>query len=454
MATLTSQNPYTFEINASIETISRQELDTKITLAHETFLTWKQTSFLERRQLFLNLARLIEAQKSSLALTETQEMWMLHSASVRWLENGAKNITWFALHAQEFISEEHFEENGVIAKMIYDPLGVIFWIAPWNFPFNQVLRAAVPNIIAGNTVVYKHASNCPLSALKLEELFLEAGFPQGVYQNIFVSSSESEYILSKKEIVGVNITWGVTAGKNIASLAGSYLKRAILELWGNDAFIVCDTANIDHVARQALLARIANAWQKCNASKRFIVPEKYYDEFLTSLTKHTQALKVGDPMDPNTELWPLAKKELVEEIDSQVKKTIWEGARLLTWGYIPDRQWYFYTPTILADVTPKMTSFQQEIFGPVASVIRVKDLDEAVKIANQSDFWLCACVYGDNQTQIQEVASKIETWMVFLNTPAGSKAQLPYGGVKNSGYGKENGPEGLRAFTNKKVIVG
>ncbi|RKW21857.1 NAD-dependent succinate-semialdehyde dehydrogenase [Candidatus Gracilibacteria bacterium] len=453
MTKLQSINPFTEELNAEFDLISREELSEKIDTAHKAFLEWKKTPNSRKKELMLKLADTIEAEQDELAKIETKEMGMLYTFSFAGLTKTANLIRWFANNFENILKSEEFETNGLKVQTQYDPLGVIYGIAPWNFPFNQVLRAAVPNILAGNTTIYKHASNTPIAGAKIEELFLKAGFPVGIYQNLFVLPSESEYILSRKEVAGVNLTGSEGAGSAIGALAGKYLKPSVLELGGNDAFIVLKTDNIKKIAEEAIKARISNNGQKCNSSKRFIVLEKYYEDFCKYAVEYTKTLKIGDPMQAETQIGPMAKEFLLNEIDSQVQKTVKEGAKLLIGGKRIDRKGYFYEPTILADVTPEMTSYKEEIFGPVASIIKVKDVDEAIELANKSDFGLCGAVYGDDSEEILEVAKRIETGMVFLNKPAASQASLPFGGVKKSGYGKENGPEGLKAFTNKKVIV-
>jgi succinate-semialdehyde dehydrogenase/glutarate-semialdehyde dehydrogenase len=335
---------------------------------------------------------------------------------------------------------------------MYEPIWVLYGIAPWNFPFNQVLRAAIPNILAGNTVIYKHASNVPMAGEMIEKLFLEAGFPEWVYQNIFISSSESEHILSKEEIKWVNLTGGEFAGQAIGSLAGKNLKPAVLELGWNDAFIVCDSNDLDAVALAAVKARNSNGGQKCNSSKRIIVTEKNYEEFKSHFVKHMETQKVWDPMLADTNVPPLSSQKLVEEIHNQVERTVADWGKLLVWGKKIEGKWNLYAPTIL-EVDETMTSYKEEVFGPVASLIKAKDLDDAVRIANNSDFGLCGCVFWDNSEQTRTVARQIHTGMVFINKPAWSKASLPFGWVKKSGFWKENWAEGLKAFTNKKVIV-
>jgi len=453
MRTIKSVNPFNEEINWEFELLDRESIDEKINIANEAFLEWKNIDVEEKKSLYLNLANLLEENYEEIAKLETLEMWMLYAHSKAWIKKSANLIRWFVNNFEEVLNSEDYETEWVNVRTQYDPIGVLFWVAPWNFPFNQVLRAAIPNTLVWNTVVYKHASNVPMCAAKIEELFLQAGFPVWIYQNIFVSSSESEYILSKKEIKWVNLTWWEVAWVAIWSFAWKYLKPSVLELGWNDAFIVCDTNDLEWVAKEAVKARIANNWQKCNSSKRFIVREEQYDDFCNYFTNFTEELVIWDSFEETTQIWPMAKSDLCDEIDLQVRKTVLEWAILLTWGHKIDRKGYFYAPTVLKDVTPDMTSYKEEVFWPVASIIKVKDLDEAIKIANNSDFGLCGCVYWDDYNQTLEVASKIETWMVFINNPAWSKASLPFGWVKKSGYWKENWAEWLKAFTNKKVIV-
>lgn len=287
-----SINPFTEEVNAEFSLLTREELDAKIDLAYENFKTWKNVPKSEKKALFLKLADVIDSHRAELAEIEMKEMGMLYQYSFAGLEKTANLIRWFANNFEEILAEKTFETNGLKVKSQFDPIGVIYGIAPWNFPFNQVLRAAVPNILAGNTTIYKHASNTPMAGAKIEELFLEAGFPKGIYQNIFISASESEYILSRKEIQGTNLTGSEGAGSQIGALAGKYLKRSVLELGGNDAFIVGTTNNLQKIAKEAVKARISNNGQKCNSSKRFLVPEKYYEDFCKHAVEFTKNLKI------------------------------------------------------------------------------------------------------------------------------------------------------------------
>jgi succinate-semialdehyde dehydrogenase/glutarate-semialdehyde dehydrogenase len=448
-----SINPYNGNINQTFETLEDKEINTKIELAHKAFLDRNHTPVTRRKELMYKLANIIEANLESIALLETIEMGRIYTQAIWWLKWTAWLIRRFADHVEEILGDEYFNAENVVWHIQYDPIGVIFGVAPRNFPYNQVLRAAIPTILAGNTIVYKHASNVPLCWQKIEDLFKEAGFPEWIYTNLYITSSQTEFILSHPYIAWTNLTGWEWAGKSVWSLAGKYLKPSVLELGGNDAFIVLEHKDMDHLVIDAVNARINNAGQRCNSSKRFIVLEQHYDQFCQKMSQTMSQLKIWDPMDPQTQLWPLAKKELVEEIHKQVQETISQWATLLTGWYIPDIPWCFYAPTVLANVTSHMTSYQQEVFGPVASIIKSSSVSESIKIANDSEFWLCACVYGDDIEVCKSVAKEIQAGMVFINNPAWSKANLPFGWIKKSGYGKENWPEWLKAFTNKKVIV-
>ncbi len=453
MPKISSINPYSGETHATFETLTDQQIQQKIENAQSAFSHWKNTSFTERRDMFHSLADVIEEDYEETAKLQTQEMWMLYSASLQGMKWTITLIRWFADNAETYLGAQDYELNGTQGKMLYDPLGVIFGIGPWNFPYNQILRAAVPNILAGNTQLYKHASNVPLCALQIEKWFLQAGFPEGVYQNLFMSSAQSEFVISHKYVKWVNLTGGERAWSVIGALAGKYLKPSVLELGGNDPFVVASHKDTKKMAVEAVKCRNANGGQKCNSSKRFIVPGVYYDEFVAEMTEVMKSQKIGDPMQAETQIPPMARTDLVQEIDDQVQQTLQEWARLMCGGKILWDRWEYYAPTVLADVTPEMTSYRQEVFGPVASIVRVKDIDEAIHIANESEYGLSAAVYGDDEQECRLIAERLEGGMIFINQWAASKPHLSFWWVKKSGYGKENGPEGLRAFTNKKIII-
>lgn len=453
MSTLTSRNPYTNEINATFETISDAELISRIEQAEHAYHDRKTTSWSERRSLFLRLADILERDIEHHARLETIEMGRLYGIAVSGMKGTVNLIRRFANNAEQILAHEPITDEWLTWHIQYDPIGVIYGIAPWNFPYNQLLRAAVPNILAGNTQVYKHASNVPLCAQEIEKLFIEAGFPEWVYTNLFISSSQSELVISHKAIKGINLTGGERAGSIVWALAGKYLKPSVLELGGNDAFVVLDHKDTDAMVALAVSCRISNGGQRCNASKRFIVLEQYYDSFIEKMWIYMHNLIVGDPMNPDTQISSLALPSLLEEIHSQVTESIAQGARLVTGGTIIDQERLIYAPTVLADVTPDMRCYQEEIFWPVASIIKAKNVADAIAIANNNDLWLSAVVCGDDVDECRRVAAQLEWGMIFINQPAGSKASLPFWWVKKSGYGKENWPDGLKTFTNKKAII-
>lgn len=453
MAKLQSINPYTEELNAEFETLTLEEVHRKIEKAHEAYLTWKETPSSYKKELFLKLADELEKDIEESSKLETIEMGMLNHVSKAGLQKTVNLIRWFANNFEEILKETYYETEWLKVKEMYDSIWVIFWVAPWNFPFNQLLRAAVPNILAGNTQVYKHSSNVPLVALKIEELFKKAGFPEWVYQNIFVSSSLSEDIIKHKYIAWVNLTGSEWAGSAVWSLAGKYLKPSVLELGGNDAFLVLENSDMNQVIEYAVNARVRNGWQACNSSKRFLIPETLYNEFVEKYTKAMSELVIWDPMDEKTQLQPLSSKKSVLDIEKQVERAVASGAKITTGWKALDRKWFFFPATVLVDVTKETSSFNEEIFGPVASVMKYKDIQEAIELANGTDFWLSAVVFGNDQTEAIEVAKKLDGGMIFINNIAGSRASLPFGWVKKSWYGKENGPDGLKSFTNKKVVI-
>ncbi len=453
MSKIQSINPFTEELNWEFETLNLEQINQAIEKAHEAYKTWKNTSFLYRKQLFLKLADVLEDDIESCSRLETIEMGMLNYVSKAGLLKTANLIRWFANNFEEILKEREYETEWLKIKEIYDPIWVIFWVAPWNFPFNQLLRAAVPNILAWNTQIYKHSSNVPMIAIKIEELFKKSGFPEWVYTNVFVSSSLSEHIISNKYIAWVNLTGSETAGSAVWALAWKYLKPSVLELGWNDAFIVLENSNLDKVVELAVNGRTRNWWQACNASKRFIIPENIYEIFLQRYQTAMESLIVWDPMDENTGLQPLSTEKAIRDIENQVSRAIKTWARLITWWKRVDRKWFFFEATILADVTPSVSSFNEEIFGPVASVIKYKTIEEAIKLSNWSDFGLSAVVVWNDEKEAIEIWKKLDWGIIFINMIAWSRASLPFGWVKKSGYWKENWPEGLKAFTNKKVII-
>lgn len=449
-----STNPYTQEITKTYEVMDWDHVESKINQAHDAFHARKKTSFEERKQLMNSLAKIMQEQFEDLAKLDTQEMGMLYKDAKGDITKSASNITYFAENAETLLAPKSFNQNDLKGEIIYQPKGVIFSVMPRNYPFNQVLRSAIPNIMAGNVVLMKHASNVPQIAEKIEQLFIKAGFPNGVYTNLFLPHEFTEKIIAHPLVIGTNVTGSESIGKQIGSLAGKYLKPSILELGGNDSFIVLETTDLDAIIKQAIKGRFSNYGQKCNSSKRFIVIQSMYDQFCEKFTAAVDQLIVGDPMNDLTDIGPLAKASAVKDIDEQVKQSISKWAILLTGG----QPWSvfgpnFYLPTVLKDVVQGMKVFDEEVFGPVAPIIKAKDLNDIIRLANQSVYGLWCSIFGDNKEDKEYIAQNIEVSNAFIDKVVTSYAFLPYGWIKNTWYGKELSEHGLKAFMNEKIIV-
>ena len=445
-------SPINWEIIEKYEYLTDKELEEKISLAWEAFQKWKDTPISKRAELFKNLAKIMLEQKEELAKLNTIEMWLIYKNALWDVSKSASGTMYFSEYAKKWLADIEFKEWGLKWKRVFEPLGVIYTISPWNFPYNQVFRNAVPNILAWNVVLSKHASNVPQVARKIEELFLQAGFPKWIYQNLQVSASKSEKIISDFRVKWVNITWWDKAWRKIWELAGKYLKPSILELWGNDPFILLDTKNIDEIVDLAVKWRMSSCGQKCNSSKRFIILEQFYDEFVEKFTNKMKSLKIWNPFE-DVDVWPLAKEELLDELEELINESIKDWAKLKTWWKRLNKKWFYFPPTVLCEVRPWMKIFEEETFWPVAPIIKAKDLDEAICLANNSKFGLASAIITNDKEKFNYIASKLEIWNVFWNKIPTSYPFLPYGGIKNSGYGKELGERWMKNFTNEKVIV-
>jgi len=446
-------NPSNEEILYEYDYINRKELDKKIKKANIAYKSWKNTSYKERKQKFKKLASLMLDNKEELAKLDTLEMWMLYSGA---LWDVSKTATWISYVAdifEKWIKPIKFSEWWISWKRVFEPIWVLYSISPWNFPYNQVFRNATSNIIAWNVILSKHASNVVWVARKIEELFLQAGFPEGVYQNIEISSSESEYIISHNFIKWVNITGWDRAWRAVWELAWKNLKPSILELGWIDPFILIDTKNLDQTIKLAQTWRLSSCGQKCNSSKKFIIVEKYYDEFCNKLADSFSKLKIWDPFEKDTIIWPVASLWAIKELEKITENAIKDWAKLLTWGKRKDIKWYYFEPTIICNVEVENSLFDTETFGPIASVIKASDKNHAIELANNSKFWLTACIISDDIKTFEEVAEKLETWNVFHNKIPTSYPFLPYGWVKNSWYWKELWERWIKNFCNEKVIV-
>lgn len=446
-------NPANWELLEKYNYINREELDFKIQRWNEAFKKWKLTSFEERKNLFLKLASLMIDKKENLAKTSTKEMWMLYKNSLWDVSKSASWITYFANNFSNILNEKEFSEWWISWKIIFEPLWLIYSISPWNFPYNQVFRNAVPNILAWNTILSKHASNVVWCSRLIEELFLEAWFPVWVYQNLVISSNDSEYIISNNLVKWTNITWWDKAWRIVWKLAWEYIKPSILELWWNDPFLLLDTNDLDKIVELAVVWRLTSCWQKCSSSKRFIILEKYYEDFCNKLKEKFESLIIWDPFDEKTDIWPLAKIELLDELEYMVEDSLSKWAKLLTWWKRLSKKWFYFKPTIVSEVRSWMKLFDEESFWPVASIIKADNINDAIEKANNSRFWLASTVITADKDLFNDVSKKLETWNVFWNKIPTSYPFLPYWWVKDSWYWKELWENWLKNFVIEKVIV-
>lgn len=450
--TITSINPATNETIETYTPMTKDQTISAIGKADEAYQEWKNSSFEERRKAILSFANQLRERKEEFAKLITLDMGKRISESRDEIEFCAEIAEFYANNAEEFLADQPMSDVDADAYIHFEPIGVLMGVMPWNFPFYQVTRFAAPNIMAGNTVMVKHASNVPQCADAIEKLFRECGLSDGVYTNLFIPSEFVEAIVSDSRVQGVSLTGSEKAGAAVAALAGKNLKRSVLELGGNDPFIVLEDADIEKTVELAVKGRMMNAGQSCVASKRFILLESIADEFLERFKEAMGSLEMGDPTDEETTLAPLSTESAAVQLQEQVQSSVDAGATVLLGGDRPDREGAYFNPTILTDVTPDMPTFDQELFGPVATVYVVKDEAEAISLANQSSYGLGGSVYTNDKERGQRVAEQIETGMVFLNQPTNSQAELPFGGIKNSGYGRELSHLGILEFVNKKLV--
>ncbi len=450
--TITSINPATNKTLETFESLSKDETMAAVAKADDAFRDWRQTSFDHRKNIILKFASQLRERADEFARLITLDMGKRISESQREIEYCAEISEFYANGAETFLADQSMELEGVDAYIQYAPLGVLMGVMPWNFPFYQVTRFATPNIMAGNVVMVKHASNVPQCAQAITELFTACGLPEGVYTNLFIPTEFVEAIVSDRRVQGVSLTGSEKAGAAVAAVAGKNLKRSVLELGGNDPFIVLEDADLAKTVELAVKGRMVNAGQSCVASKRFIVVEAVADEFLAEFKEQMANVTMGDPMEEATTLAPLSSEAAAVQLQEQVQATIDAGATVLLGGDRPDREGAFFNPTILTGITPDMPSFDQELFGPVASVYIVKDEAAAIELANHSSYGLGGSVYTNDVQRGRRVAEQIETGMMFVNQPTRSQAELPFGGIKNSGYGRELSHLGILEFVNKKLI--
>lgn len=445
-------NPTTGAVLQTFAPLSEAELEMKVVLAGRAFQAWRQTSFRERAEKMRRAADLLDSEKQRWAELMTIEMGKPIKAAVAETEKCAWVCRYYADHAEEFLADRMEVTDAGRSFVRYRPLGPVLAIMPWNFPFWQVFRFAAPGLMAGNVGLLKHASNVPQCALAIEEIFRRAGCPEGVFQTLLIGAGRVAGLLADPRIVAATLTGSTPAGQSVAETAGRHLKKCVLELGGSDPFIVLPSADLDKAARTAVQARVINNGQSCIAAKRFIVHQDIAAAFEERFVQQMAALKVGDPLDPSNDVGPLATPSIAAEVDEQVRQTVAAGGRLLLGGRRLDGPGNFYAPTVISHVPAGSPAYSDEIFGPVAGLFYVSSLDEAIHLANDCIFGLGASAWTNDPQEQEQLINEVEAGCVFINGMVKSDPRLPFGGVKQSGFGRELSQEGIREFVNVKTV--
>jgi len=450
--TYQSVNPSTGKTLQTFTLLTDTQLEAAIDTAATCFETWKHKTYAERAVVMSKAAALLHERADEFAQLATLEMGKRINEARGEVEFSADILAYYAKNAETFLAPVELHPILGEAHMESSPIGVIFGVEPWNFPYYQLARVAGPHLMAGNVLMVKHAGIVPQCARAFEKLWIEAGAPAGLYTNLLITHEQSDHVVDDPRIKGVALTGSVAAGESIAARAGQHLKVSSMELGGSDAFIVLEDADLEHTIKWAVWGRMYNAGQTCCAAKRFIVVDTLAEKFLAQFQAALVALTPGDPMDEKTTLGPLSTEDALVQLLKQVDGAISNGATLLIGGKRIDRPGSFMEPTILTDIMPENPAFREEFFGPVALFFRVKDEDEAIALANDSDFGLGGSVFTQDVARGKRVASRVETGMMFINNISWSDAELPFGGIKNSGYGRELGDMGIQEFVNKKLV--
>jgi len=449
---IASINPATGETLKEFSPLSDAEIDKRLKRAEHAFAHHRREPFAKRAQLMTTAASLLEQEKEKLARTITLEMGKLLRASIDEVDKCARGCRYYAENAERFLEDEPAQTSAARSYVRYEPLGPVLAIMPWNFPFWQVFRFAAPALMAGNVGLLKHAANVPQCALAIEEIFCRAGFDEGVFQTLLIEAGQVEKVIVDPRVKAVTLTGSEKAGSTVASIAAREIKKSVLELGGSDAFIVMPSADFENAVSTAVTARTINSGQSCIAAKRFLVADKVYDKFLEEFVARMRGLKIGDPLDETTEIGPLATEQIRNSVHEQVQKSIAAGAKLLTGGNRVHGSGFFYEPTVLVDVPKESPAYREEVFGPVASIFRVRDAADAIETANDTTFGLGASAWTNDPAEQELFASELESGMVFINAMVASDPRLPFGGVKRSGFGRELGAHGIREFTNTKSV--
>ena len=453
MASMTSVNPATGEVLGRYDELSDAELEARLARAAQTFRTWRRRPFAERAALVARAGEVLEQRKEHWGRLMTLEMGKTFKSAVAEAEKCAWACRFYAENAERFLADEEVKASATRSYVRHLPIGPVLAVMPWNFPFWQVFRFAAPALMAGNVGLLKHASNVPQCALAIEEVFRQAGLPDGCFQTLLVGSKRVARIIEDDRIAAITLTGSEAAGASVASTAGRVIKKSVLELGGSDPFIVMPSASFDQAVATAVTARCINNGQSCIAAKRFIVHDRIYDRFERELVKRMQALRVGDPMDPGTDVGPLATPSEVEKLTEQVDAAVKAGGKLLLGGRPAGGKGCYYPPTVLAGIPRTSPSYREELFGPVAMLYRVKDVDEAIAVANDVPFGLGSSVWTGDEAERRRFVDDLEAGATFVNAMVASDPRLPFGGVKRSGYGRELARDGIREFVNVKTVV-
>ncbi len=445
-------NPATGKLIKTYEEFTYEEIVSVIDEVHSEFLSWRATGFPQRAKLMNNAARVLRENKMKYAEMMTLEMGKPISQSIAEVEKCAWVCEYYAENAESILSKEFIRTDASESYVQFDPLGIVLAVMPWNFPMWQVFRFAAPALMAGNAGLLKHASNVPATALAIEEIFREAGFPENIFRTLLIGPPKVDDVIKNPKVKAATLTGSEYAGSKVAELSGKMLKKTVMELGGSDPFIVFPDANLDDAINTAVTARLINNGQSCIAAKRFIVVESIAEEFENRFTERMSAVKIGDPADEQTELGPLAREDLLIELSQQVKESVELGAKILTGGERLDMEGYFYPATVLTNVKKGMPAYEQELFGPVAAIIKAKDEEDAIRIVNDSEFGLGASLWTSDINKAKKLSHQIDAGSVFINGLVKSDPRLPFGGIKKSGYGRELSHYGIKEFVNIKTV--
>lgn len=449
---LQSVNPADEQVLAEHEATSRDELEIRLKKADIAWRDWRNVSYQDRVSLLRKLGQTLRGRHNELALLATNEMGKPIKQAVAEVDKCAMACDYYAEHGPRFLEPRNEETSARRSYVRHDPLGPLLAIMPWNFPYWQVFRAAIPAALVGNPVLLKHASNVLGVAKEIEQIFHHSGFPEGMFATVILDNERTEELIAHPSIRAVTLTGSERAGRSVGATAGKYIKPSVLELGGSDPFIVLDNADLDKAVETAVTARCQNNGQSCIAAKRFIVVDGIAGQFAEAFTAAMAERKVGDPKDEANDLGPLARVDLRDTLHEQVERSIKQGAKLTTGGKLPDGPGYFYPPTVLTNVEPGMAAFDEETFGPAAAIITASDRHSAIELANQTSFGLGASLWTSDLDLAEQLAGRIQSGAVFINEMVKSDPHLPFGGVKTSGYGRELSREGLLAFANQKTI--